>query len=320
MTGIRQRVVTILTWLFLIVLVPGLSCAEEQAASTGDKASAGPTVPDEGDRQKEAQELKRLQEFYLRNQSVFIRKGEYIVELNSFYSVDKRQEFLRISPGVAALIKTTRRFFDNTLFGRVGLLTDGLELDVILPFLVHAEQEIDLGTGASSSASTGIGDVGAALRYQLWYERGVRPGLIIDIQGKSRTGGDTLRGTGNASIGGGVTLLKSIDPVVFFGRVGYAETLKHGNRNLGNIVEYSLGMGFSLNDRVAFNMQFVGSLIGKTKLQGVTVDGSSLEIASLLFSTTVLISKQLFVEPIVGIGMTEDAFDASIGVRIPYRF
>jgi len=61
-------------------------------------------------------------------------------------------------------------------------------------------------------------------------------------------------------------------------------------------------------------------LIGKSKIQGEVIDGSSLEIASLQFSATILVTKQLFVEPIVVIGMTDDAFDSTIGIRIPYRF
>jgi hypothetical protein len=309
-----------------VFFIPVFSAGQQQPSPSDKKASAtppappAPEVPTEGDREKEAEEVKRLQEFYLRNQSVFIKKNEVIVELNAFYSTDKRQELLPIAPGVSTLISTRRRFYDATLFGRAGILTDGLELDVFVPFIVHADQDIDLVSGRARSSSTGVGDAGAALRYQVWYERGSRPGLIVDIGGKSRSGGDALRGTGNNNIGGGVTLIKSIDPVVFFGRIGYAETLPHAGRNLGNIIEYSAGMGFALNDRVAFNMQLIGSLIGKTKIQGQTVDGSSLEIASLQFSTTILVTRKLFIEPIVVIGMTEDAFDSTIGIRIPYRF
>jgi hypothetical protein len=292
----------------------------KDGAKTKAPPTTAPEVPAEGDREKEAEEVKRLQEFYLRNQSVFIRKGEYIAELNLFYSADKRQNFVAVAPDQSTLLSTTRRFYDATLFGRAGLFTDGLELDVFVPFLVHADQELDLVSGSVKSSNTGLGDVGGALRYQIWYERGARPGLIIDVGGKSRTGGNTLLGTGNYSVGGGVTLLKSIDPVVFFGRIGYSETLPHEGRNLGNIVEYSAGMGFALNDRVAFNMQVIGSLIGKSKIQGQTIEGSSLEIASLQLSATILITKKLFIEPIAVIGMTEDAFDSTIGVRIPYRF
>jgi Putative MetA-pathway of phenol degradation len=288
--------------------------------SPSSTPSSAPELKTEGDRQKEAEELKRLQEFYLRNQSVFIRKGEIIVEFNNFYSFDQDQVFVQLAPGTATLVKSTRRFFDTTLFGRYGLLTDGLELDVIAPVFVHAEQQLDFATASTTTSSNGIGDMAGALRYQAWYESGWRPGVILDVQGKSRTGGNTLRGTNSYNVGGGVTLLKSIDPVVFFGRIGYTNTFEYQGVNRGNIVEYNVGMGFSLNDRVAFNMQVAGAFVGKTKVQGQVIEGSSLEIASLLFSTTILITKKLFIEPIVGIGMTEDAFDATFGVRIPYRF
>ncbi|MGH7232648.1 MAG: hypothetical protein ACREJU_15015 [Nitrospiraceae bacterium] len=291
---------------------PALSAEEKQPTQA-------PTVPNEGDRKKEAEELKRLQDVYLRNVTVFIRRGEVILELNTFYSTDRRQDFLPLSPTEATIIKTTRRFFDTSLFARIGLAA-GLELDVRVPGFVHAEQEIELGTSRSRTVAEGLGDISGALRYQLWYERGSRPTVILDVLGKSRTGGDSLRGTGAYFVGGGITLLKTLDPVVFFGRVGYIETLPYNDRNLGSIIEYSIGMGYSLNDRVSFNMQLTNALIGRTTLLGQKIEGSSLELVNLLFTTTVLITKQLFIEPVVGIGVTDDAFDAILGLRLPYRF
>jgi hypothetical protein len=311
-------------WLVVILVaaVVGL-CVPELALSVEESkplpASPTPTLPSEGDRQKEAEEIRRLQEIYLRNQSVFIRKGETIVEFNNFYSMDQNLRLIQVSPTTATTIQTTSRFFDTTLFGRYGL-APGLEFDLIAPVFVHAEQELNVGTGTNTTTSNGVGDIAAALRYQIFYERGLRPSVILDVQGKSRTAGTSIRGSGNYNVGGGITLVKSIDPVVFFGRVGYTETLAYGERNNGNIVTYSLGMGFSLNDRVAFNMQVVGALVGQTQLRGQVLDGSSLEIMNLLFSTTILATKKLFLEPIVGIGLTDDAFDTTIGLRIPYRF
>ena len=313
--GICLTVMFIADILVTLVPQPALSVEQEKPLSPAPAHS----VPDEGDRQKEAEEIRRLQEFYLRNQSVFIRKSELIVEFNNFYGTDKNQSFVQLNPTSAAIIQTTRRFFDTTLFTRYGLAT-GLEFDLIAPVFIHAEQELNVGTSTTTTASSGIGDIAAALRYEIFYEKGLRPSVILDVQGKSRTAGTSLRGTGNYNVGGGITLLKSIDPVVFFGRLGYTETLAYGGRDNGNIVEYSLGMGFSLNDRVAFNMQVVGALVGKTRLQGQVIDGSSLEIVNLLFSTTVLVTKKLFLEPIVGIGLTADAFDATVGLRLPWRF
>lgn len=297
------------------LLTSSVLALEEDKPAT----SAAPVLANEGHREKEAEELKRLQEFFLRNQSVFIRKGEVIVEFNNFYNHDRRQELVPVGPEGAAVVETTRRIFESSLFARVGIAT-GLEIDVRVPYLVHATQTTNVGTGDFTTSSTGFGDVAVFLRYQAWYERGIMPSIMFDINGKTRTAQSSLLGTGGYSVGGGMTILKSIDPVYFFARVGYVETLASAGRNLGNSIDYSVGMGFSLNDRVAFNLQYVGALTGQAKINNVAINNSSLEIGGLNFSSTILITKKLFIEPLVGIGMTKDAFDSVIGVRIPYRF
>ncbi len=103
----------------LVIFVPQPAVSVEESKPV--PASPVPALPSEGDRQKEAEEIRRLQEFYLRNQSVFIRKGEVIVEFNNFYGTDKNQSFIQLSPTSAAIIQTTRRFFDTTIFSRYGL-------------------------------------------------------------------------------------------------------------------------------------------------------------------------------------------------------
>ena len=88
----------------------------------------------EEDREMEAEEAQRLTELFLRNQSVFIHKGELMVELNTFYNRNSRNDFLTIPGGGSLLVKNTTRFIDNTMIVRYGLLTDGLELDLIVTF------------------------------------------------------------------------------------------------------------------------------------------------------------------------------------------
>ena len=288
---------------------PALSIEEIKPAPT----PSTPTVANEGDREKEAEEVKRLQEFFLRNQSVFIRGGEVIVEFNNFYSTDRRQDFLLIGPGQLALADTARRIFESSLLARVGIAS-GLELDVRVPY-VHTDQTITIGGGSITNSSTGVGDASVSLRYQMWYEKGLRPSIIIDVNGKSRTADSVLLGTGNYSVGGGVTLLKSIDLVYFFARIGYTDTLAAPGRDLGNSYEYSMGMGFSLNDRVAFNMQYVGAQIGQVKINNLEIDNSSLEIGGLNFSATILITKKLFIEPVIGLGLMRDASTPSLDLE-----
>lgn len=93
----------------------------------------------EENRKREAEETKRLTELYLRNQSVFLRKGELMVEVNTFYYRNSQQNLVPVNGGIAP-VQTTRRFIDTNLIVRYGFLTDGLELDLIAPINVYAEQ------------------------------------------------------------------------------------------------------------------------------------------------------------------------------------
>ena len=301
--------------------------AQKPDTQPGQKSPEASSSKDtEENRQKEAEETKRLTELYLRNQSVFLKKGELMVELNTFYYRNSRQELVAV-PGGAALADVTRRFLDTTLVTRYGILTDGLEIDLFVPFYARGEVETDAGFASSTQREEGLGDIRAALRYQVWYERASRPALTIDVEGKSRTGGTGLTGTGTWNAGGGITLVKTIDPVVFFGRIGYTYNFASDTRDLGNIIDYRIGMGFSLNDRVSFNVQLIGAYIGAGQIEGTNLAGvggpvifstRKVEMINLVFTTTVLVTKKLFIEPFVGVGLTEQSF-AIIGLRIPYR-
>jgi hypothetical protein len=311
---------------------PGVGYAEDASdprANKPDSAKQGAQLNGEDDREKEAEEARRLTELYLRNQSVFLRKGELMVELNTFYNRNSHSGVVPLDGGVAP-VQQKRRFFDTALIARYGILTDGLEISIIAPMYVHSEVESDFGVARVTQKEEGFGDLRGALRYQLWYERGNRPSLIIDAEGKSRTGGTGLTGTGTWNAGGGVTVIKTIDPVVLFGRIGYTHTFGSETRNLGNIMDYRIGMGFSLNDRVSFNIQLTAAHIGPGQIQGFTLAGGAggagpiffstrrVEMMNIVFTSTVLVTKKLFIEPFIGVGLTEQSFTI-IGLRIPYR-
>lgn len=308
-----------------------LTFAAEAIQTTPPEATTSQQQQEsEENRKREAEETKRLTELYLRNQSVFLRKGELMVEVNTFYYRNSQQNLVPVNGGIAP-VQTTRKFIDTNLIVRYGFLTDGLELDLIAPINVYAEQTSDFGVAQTSTTEDGIGDIGGAIRYQVWYEQGMRPSLVLDVTGKSRTASSSLTGTGTWNAGGGVTLIKTIDPVVFFGGVGYTYNFASQSRDLGNIVDYRLGMGFSLNDRVSFNIQLTGAYIEPSKFNGVGVSGATagagpvvfstrhIEIMNLFFTTTVLVTKNLFVEPLVGVALTDQSFTV-VGLRVPYRF
>jgi hypothetical protein len=269
------------------------------------------------DSQKEAEETRRAMEVFLREQLVLSRRGELSLEVDTFYSTGTRNQFIRSDGGVA-FIERTNQTASTTFIPRYGII-DGLELDLAIPF-GYAKQEIDFGVTRSSTDDFGLGDIAGSLRYQLWSEFGARPALILELEGKSRTRSAPLLGTDHWNVGGGVTLVKTLDPVVFFSRLGYTATLEREGRDPGDQIRYQLGMGFSLNDRVSFKMQVDGAAVGRAKLNGREISGSSLNIIGLLFAVTTRATRYLFVEPAVSIGLTDDTPDVVAGFDLVYQF
>ncbi|GJL62032.1 MAG: hypothetical protein NPIRA04_06860 [Nitrospirales bacterium] len=266
----------------------------------------------EGDRREEAAEFQESRDLFLRQEKIVFGQGELLLEFSSLYSSNESQ-FVNL--------ELKSRTWDNSLNLQYGLL-DGLQLGLQVPVFVNALQEANDLVGMTSvrDEDRGIGDVSGDLRYQVLGEASGRPDVILDVNVKSRTGGQSLRGSGHWNVGGGLTFVKTLDPAVIFARVGYTETVKRKGFNPGNIVEYRFGVGFSLNDRVSLNAQLSGAFLGRSRQRGTQMLRSSREVATLLLATTILLDRHFSIEPVIGAGLTDESNDFTFGLRFPYRF
>ncbi|MGH8628804.1 MAG: transporter, partial [Gammaproteobacteria bacterium] len=290
-----------------------------------------------GDRRKEAEEAKRELDQFLRAQKLLFKPGEVQLEFGANYAHDT-------AVGSFANKVKFRSATANFLM-RYGLAED-LEFDFAVP-LVYTEVERDSGvlgqirvgpTGTTATTTVfpptrqtgvGLGDIDWALRYAAIHEKGAIPEVTLNVNAKSDTG-DEHRGLGTGfwNVGTGVSLVKTIDPVVFFGSLGYTWTLEEEDVDLGMSISgdvdpgdnilYSMGMGFSLNDRVSFSMAMAGAAIRRTEVNGSEISGSGLDINSLQFATTVQLAKRVYVEPVVGFGLTDEAPDFLVGINVPF--
>jgi len=264
--------------------------------------------------EQEAEETRRALELFLRQERVLFRPGEFAFELGAFYSTDTTERFIDVvSP--PPLTKFTTRSGFGILAGRFGLI-ENLEFDVTIPFGA-AEQEVDAGIARDQRDDQGLGDITGSVRYALWPERGARPDVILDVTATSGiTSVETLLGTGFWQLGGGVSLVKTLDPVVFFGRLGYSAVLERDGIDPGDQFAYLLGSGFSLNDRVSLSSRVSGIVAGRTQLNGGKIPGSNVDAISMQFAVTTRVTRRIYVEPFVSFGLTEDATDAIVGVSI----
>ncbi|MDQ3774716.1 MAG: transporter [Pseudomonadota bacterium] len=216
------------------------------------------------------------------------------------------------------------RSASTNLLIRYGLAED-LEFNFGVP-LVYTEQERDIRPVPSTASSpsftretgVGLGDISWAFRYAAIHEERGLPEVTLNVNAKADTGDeDRGLGTGHWNVGTGVSLVKTIDPVVLFGSLGYTWTLEQEDVDPGDQIPYSIGMGFSLNDRVSFSMAMAGAAIRRTEINGNEIGGSGLDINSLQFTTTVQLAKRVYVEPFVGLGLTDEAADFLVGINVP---
>jgi len=271
-----------------------------------------------GDRRKEAEEAKRELDEFLRAEKLIFKPGEVQLEFGASYV--NEAETSHVSPFGPVL--RFRSASANFLM-RYGLAED-LEFDFGVP-LVYSEREVDFRPASSFTreADVGLGDINWAFRYAALREEGAIPEVTLNLNAKSDTGDEhRALGTGDWNVGTGVSLVKTIDPVVLFGSLGYNWTLgtlevEERDVDPGDQILYSIGMGFSLNDRVSFSMAMAGAAIRRTEINGNELSGSGLDINNLQFTTTVQLAKRLYVEPFVGFGLTDEAADFLVGINVP---
>jgi hypothetical protein len=205
-----------------------------------------------------------------------------------------------------------------------------------------------------------IGDVNAGLYYQLWRETDKLPDIVGSMRVRSPTGRepygikftnpdpnnsnltvpDTLpTGTGVWTTQLGLSLLKTSDPLVLFANVGYnynfdrhfedisptANVQQPGKVSLGNSWQWGAGFAVAFNERasVSFSLSHQIGMATRVRSDGQpwqTVVGSDYSAATFQTGLTYQLSDALFMIGSVGIGVTPDAPDFTVGVKFPYRF
>ncbi|WP_426110628.1 acetate kinase [Massilia sp. PWRC2] len=259
---------------------------------------------------------------------VLTPRGKYVLEpsLQFAYSSSNRVALVgyTIIPALLIGLIDVREVKRNTLTaaltGRVGL-SKRLEAEIKVPYVYRSDSTVsrELFTGTAvervfDSSGHALGDIEAALRYQLNDGGADKPYFVGGLRFKSRSGrdpfsvvtdctrrcvGDNATGTGLPlalptgsgfySLQPSLTWLLPSDPAVFFGSVSYLHNLKRsgisrlvldgereplGEIKPGDVIGFNFGMGMALNDKASFSLGYDHSTIGRTKQNGVAVPGA----------------------------------------------
>jgi hypothetical protein len=257
-----------------------------------------------------------LRQIFLRQSTVLLKPGEKELDISLNYT---RDQFANLRS----------RQWNFPLSLRLGI-TERLESFVDVP-LTWAQREVFYTDSVDKNDTAGIGDIGLGLKYLFKQQDKQWPDIIGSFSFSVPTGdkpdpkniSDITVGSGHWQISTGLTLVKSYDPAVLFGGIGYSHTFKETLNGVelapGNSFNYSFGMGFAINNQITMSGQFIGAYQTETERDGSEILGSSREPMSLRTGLTYRIGKGYYLEPAVTFGLNDDAPDATLTLSYSHK-
>jgi hypothetical protein len=246
-------------------------------------------------------------------------------------------------------------------------LTDRVSIDVDVPYVYRYSNFIVGGAGGSagtlsdaSATSSALGDVNFGLYYQFVKESASWPDIVGSLRVKAPTGTSPFgiklvqldpnntnlvapsklpTGTGFWNITGGLSLLKTFDPIVLFGSVSYTYNVARSFSDissvvgqtqpakvkLGDIVQWGAGAALAFSEKDSASISYTMAIEPKSKTQAPgqdwqSVPGSETMASTLNFGLNHVVNKHLTINGSVSVGLTPDAPNFIVGVRFPYTF
>jgi hypothetical protein len=264
---------------------------------------------------------------------------------------------IELVPGLQlGLIEATTAERD-TLSGAITVrrgLTNRLEIEARMPVLyrrdrIQVVQQRNQGIVREIKLSRyDIGDAEIAVRYQINTPKRPSDGIFVgSLRLKSATGTGPFdvnydqfgiatglaTGSGFWALQPGINFLLPSDPAVIYGGLSYLWHIpRHINKNVGgafvgkvdpgDAISASLGFGFALNPRFSFSLGYSHSYIfpSKTEIGGTNQRSKALQVGSFNFGTSYRLSERQSVNFGFEFGVTSDAPDVAVTLRLPLMF
>ncbi len=254
--------------------------------------------------------------------------------------------------GVISITDNKRNTFTNSVGLRYGI-TNRFEADLKIPFVINQEEEFSQilsgtqGTETRSVSNRGLGDVEFGAHYQINRGRDGWPFFVGNVRVKTPTGEgpfdidqdkSATTGSGFWGVEPSLTVIYPSDPGVLFANVGYLVNLSSDvesrlgssfftNVSPGNVLRTSFGYGIGLNERLSVNFGYKHDWVQGTKLSFrdaadptspiTTSDTGDFQVGALQFGVSYKVTPSIPVIVNVSAGVTSQAPDAEVGIRVP---
>ncbi|NWK53564.1 hypothetical protein HYG89_13595 [Acinetobacter sp. SwsAc5] len=304
-------------------------------AANGAQAASSALQQQEGDATKEA----NLEEVFTSNERQYslMRQGD----ISSYYDIDytyhrDTQLDLEMAQGQLYQLRVQENAshaLTNTFTAQYGL-RDNLTLSASVPLVAKSDLLKD-------ATAAGLGDISLGARWEPFPLKAGRLPLILFANLSTKTGDspyeinpvkDLSTGKGYYSAGIGASTRKYIDPVVLFASASANYGFKESGLNQirgSRIIEefepgisggFAFGFAYSFNYDVSMTMSYQQSFNTGSEFTyhtGESYSPADQTSSTLAISLGVRVSPETIVNGTVGIGLTEDAPDVSLGLSFP---
>jgi len=246
-----------------------------------------------------------------------------------------------------------------TLGVRYGL-SPRLELQASVPYVYRHDRVTTVATQNNSInmqkelLGYGLGDIELAARYQINSGSGGMPVFVGNLRVKPPTGEgpydvrydefgiaeELAVGSGFWGVEAGVTAILPTDPAVIFGSLSYLynipdnvdksfarNTIYVGKVDPGDSIQASIGFGLALNPRFSFSLGYSHayyfpshSWIGNSASSVQRQPTQSIQVGTLNLGLSYRVNDRITVNNNFQFGMTSDAPDMRVVLRVPYAF
>lgn len=317
---------------------PATPAPEPQATAENNQADQAASALQK--KESDATQETNLQEVFTSNERQYslIKKGIFssYYDLDYTYYRDSRLD-LAMSDSNSSLSRLrveedANHTLTNTFTVQYGLL-DNVTLSASLPFVAKKELLKDQTTA-------GLGDINFGARWEPFPLKQGRLPLVLFGSLSTKTGDSPYEvgvdelstGKGYYSVGAGASTRKYIDPVVLFASVSTSYGFKESGLNQlrgSRVLEsfdpglsggFSFGFAYSFNYDVSLTMSYQQSFNTGAKFyfeNNESYESADQSSAMLSFALGVRVSPETIVNGTVGIGLTEDAPDVSLGLSFP---
>ncbi len=280
---------------------------------------------------------------------------EYTNTTNNVFTFDGVQVSSVVLVGNINATSARRQLIQDSSRFRMGL-TDRLEADVRVPYVYRNDQTTSTVIGGASTSNRieghDIGDIDMGLAYQINRGREGWPFLVANLRYKSDTGTGPYdvtydsnnvalslpTGTGFHSAEASLTLIKVTDPAVLFTNLGYVHsfgrdidktfnTTRILDVTPGSAINFSGGLGFSINQDTSFTLGYKHSYVFGTEQTAMDTGSGSIvrtksddqNVGALLIGASYRVTPKTNVNFTVEVGATRDAPDVHVGLRVPFE-